>query len=247
MAALPTKAAIRYYDRHLTYLEIPVPEPAKRIAFVTIGQSPRDDVLPDIVAECRARFTATEIGVLDGLDDAAIAAFAPAPGDSVLVSRLRDGRGVDLGKPAVERRLREIFATLDTQGFDLIVLLCTGTFGHFDLRTPFIEPQPVVDHFMHGLAYGAKTLGALMPEPGQADDFTGLPGIATVADWASPYAADPYPALREAGARLAGADMIMMHCIGFTEAMRQAVKQAAGRPVLLSRRLVAHAIDLLLT
>ena len=74
-----------------------------------------------------------------------------------------------------------------------------------------------------------------------------LPGVATVTASASPYAADPFPALRQAGARLADADMLMMHCIGYTEAMRQAVMQAAGRPVLLSRRLVAHAIDLLLT
>jgi hypothetical protein len=29
--------------------------------------------------------------------------------------------------------------------------------------------------------------------------------------------------------------------------MRQAVKQASSRPVLVSRRLVAHAIDLLLS
>jgi protein AroM len=219
----------------------------KRIAFVTIGQSPRDDVMPDIVSECRTSFTATEVGVLDGLDEIAIAACAPRPGDPILVSRLRNGRGVVLGKPAVEQRLRMILASLDTQGFDLIVLLCTGTFGHFDLRTRFLEPQLVVDNFMPGLAYGAKALGALLPEPGQAEDFPDLPGVATVTASASPYATDPFPALREAGTRLADADMIMMHCIGYTEAMRQAVMQAAGRPVLLSRRLVAHAIDLLLT
>jgi protein AroM len=41
--------------------------------------------------------------------------------------------------------------------------------------------------------------------------------------------------------------MVVMHCIGYSEAMRQVVKQAAGRPVLVSRQLVAHAIDLLLS
>jgi len=39
----------------------------------------------------------------------------------------------------------------------------------------------------------------------------------------------------------------VMHCIGYSEAMRQVVKQAAARPVLVSRRLVAHAIDLVLS
>jgi protein AroM len=220
---------------------------SKRIAFVTIGQSPRTDVMPDIVAECRTVFSATERGVLDGLDDTAIAALAPQPGEAILASRLADGRGVVMGKPAVERRLREIFAELDTQGFDLIVLLCTGVFGRFDTQTPFLEPQHAVDHFVQGLAYGKEILGVMLPEPGQAGDFEGIPGFATKPGHGSPYIPDPMPALREAGASLADTDMIVMHCIGYTEAMRQEVARAAGRPVMLSRRIVAHAIDLLLT
>lgn len=219
----------------------------KRIAFVTVGQSPRTDVMPDIIAESRTAFVATERGALDGLDDDAIAALAPQAGEAILASRLRDGRGVLMGQPAVERRLREIFADLDTQGFDLIVLLCTGVFGHFETRTPFMEPQHVVDHVVQGLAYGAKVLGVILPDPRQADDFEGIPGVATRAAHGSPYVADPMPALRAAGAALADVDMIVMHCIGYTEAMRQEVQRASGRPVLLSRRIVAHAIDLLLT
>ncbi len=220
---------------------------SKRIAFVTIGQSPRTDVMPDIVAEARTAFTATERGVLDGLDDTAIAALAPHQGEAILASRLADGRGVLMGKPAVERRLREIFAELDGQGFDLIVLLCTGVFGHFNLKTPFMEPQHVVDHVVQGLAYGAKQLGVLLPDPRQADDFEGIAGVATKAAHGSPYIADPLPDLYRAGESLRDTDMIVMHCIGYTEAMRQEVQRAARRPVLLSRRIVAHAIDLLLT
>ena len=41
--------------------------------------------------------------------------------------------------------------------------------------------------------------------------------------------------------------MIVMHCIGYSNSMRRMVKRAAGRPVLVSRQLVAHAIDLLLS
>ncbi len=52
----------------------------KRVAFVTIGQSPRSDVVPDILAETREPFDVTERGALDGLDDAAIADLAPRPG-----------------------------------------------------------------------------------------------------------------------------------------------------------------------
>lgn len=218
-----------------------------RVAFVTIGQSPRSDVLPDILAETRTPFEVTERGALDGLDDAAIADLAPRAGEERLVSRLRDGREVLLGKPAIDRRLHAILAELDAGGFDLLVLLCTGQFTRFSLRTPFIEPQHTVDHFVQGLAYGAERIGILLPHPAQIDEFHGIPGVAIKAASASPYQANPEPALRAGGAALADTDIIVMHCIGYSEAMRQVVRQASGRPALVSRRLVAHAIDLLLS
>ncbi|MEA2731830.1 MAG: protein AroM, partial [Acetobacteraceae bacterium] len=173
--------------------------------------------------------------------------LAPRPGEERLVSRLRDGREVLLGKPAIDRRLHAILAELDAGGFDLLVLLCTGQFTRFSLRTPFIEPQHTVDHFVQGLAYGAERIGILLPNAAQIEEFHGIPGMATKAAGASPYLADPEAGLRKAGAELADTDMIVMHCIGYSEAMRQVVKQASGRPALVSRRLVAHAIDLMLS
>jgi protein AroM len=219
----------------------------RRVAFVTIGQSPRSDVVPDILAETRTRLDVTERGALDGLDDAAIADLAPRAGEERLVSRLRDGREVLLGKPAIDRRLHEILGELDDGGFDLLVLLCTGQFTRFILRTPFIEPQHTVDHFVQGLAYGAQRVGILLPNPGQIEEFHGIPGIETKAASVSPYLPGHEAALHTAATDLADTDIIVMHCIGYTEAMRQVVKQVTNRPVLVSRRLVAHAIDLVLS
>lgn len=218
-----------------------------RAAFVTIGQSPRTDVLPEILAETRTRLDVTERGALDGLDHAAIADLAPRPGEERLVSRLRDGQEVLLGKPAIDRRLHEILSELDEAGFDLLVLLCTGRFTRFTLRTPFIEPQHTVDHFVQGLAYGARRMGVLLPNEGQIDEFHGIPDVEIQAAAASPYVSDSEAGLRRAGADLGETDMIIMHCIGYTSAMRQIVREASGRPVLVSRQLVAHAIDLILS
>src|SRR3984893_18570855 len=136
-------------------------------AFVTIGQSPRSDVLPDILKETRTPFEVTEQGALDGLTDTEIVNLAPRPGEERLVSRLRDGTEVLLGKPAIDHRLHTILAELDAVGFHLLVLLCTGQFTRFDLRTPFIEPQHTVDHFAQGLAYGARQIGILLPNAAQ--------------------------------------------------------------------------------
>lgn len=220
---------------------------AKRVVFVTIGQSPRSDLVPELLAQTRTPLDVTEYGVLDNMADAEIAAIAPGPSQARLVSRLRDGREVILGKPAIEARLRILLSALDHEGFDLIVLLCTGQFGAFRLRTPFIEPQHAVDHFVQALAYGIDSLGVLLPNEKQIDEFHGIPGLRATLAAASPYVgAEDGAALRAAGAALADNGMIIMHCMGYSEPMRRQVMRSARCPVLLSRTLVGHAIDMIL-
>lgn len=220
---------------------------ARRVAFVTIGQSPRTDLVPEILAETRTPIDVTERGVLDGMSLVEVVAIAPGPNEERLVSRMRDGTEVILGKPAIEARLRVVFAELDERGFDLIVLLCTGHFGAFRLKTPFLEPQHAVDHFVQGLTYGVDRLGVLLPNEKQIDEFHGIPGMEAKLSFASPYTAEGEAQLSAAGEALADTGAIVMHCMGYSEAMRRQVMDRAGRPVLLSRRLVAHAIDLLLS
>jgi protein AroM len=216
----------------------------KRAAFVTIGQAPRDDLTPDILAESRCPLEVTEVGALDDLDADAIRAMAPHDGEECLVTRLKDASQVIIGKDKTHTRLQEIFTRLDGEGFDLIVLLCTGKFPPFNVSTPFIEPQLVVDNFVKGLSFNARELGVMVPDEKQIDEFHGIDGLDSVVSFASPYAGGRFD---DAGRKLAGCDIIVMHCMGYTQAMRREVAAASGRPVLLSRRLVAHAIDLLLT
>ena len=127
------------------------------------------------------------------------------------------------------------------------MLLCTGHFGAFRLKTAFLEPQHAVDHFVQGVTYGVQQLGVLLPNEKQIDEFHGIPGVATKFGYASPYVEESAAQLRIAGQALADTGAIVMHCMGYSEAMRRQVMEQAHRPVLLSRRIVAHAIDLILS
>ncbi|WP_416373270.1 AroM family protein, partial [Achromobacter insolitus] len=55
--------------------------PQRRVAFFTIGQSPRSDVVPEMASLLGARVRIDEFGALDGLDAAGLAALAPKPGE----------------------------------------------------------------------------------------------------------------------------------------------------------------------
>lgn len=178
-----------------------------RAAFVTIGQSPRSDMLAEIFAHTRTKLAVTERGALDGLNNDKIAALTPKPNEPRLITRLRDGRDVIVGKPAIDDRLRVILAELDNDGFDLLVLLCTGHLERFRTRTPFLQAQHVVDYFVQGIAGDAARVGVVLPSSEQTDGFHGLGDLETKLASASPFASDQGAALREVGAALADADM----------------------------------------
>ena len=75
------------------------------IGLVTIGQSPRVDVVPEMTAVMGPGVDVREAGALDGLSRAEIAALAPTGDDEILVTRLAAGSSVFLGKQKINRTI----------------------------------------------------------------------------------------------------------------------------------------------
>ncbi len=190
---------------------------AKRVAFVTIGQSPREDVLDEILPLLGADIEVREYGVLDGMSAEEIGALAPKGEEDRLCTRLGDGSEVTTTKAWTLRRLQGLMDRLDGEAFDLVVLLCTGYFEGLVSKTPMVEAREVMD-------------SAVRDQAGYR------PALVT---HASPYSD---ARLAAAGAELGQVDLIATHCMGYTEAMRETVADASGRPVLLARRLLAEAV-----
>ncbi|WP_454677306.1 AroM family protein [Achromobacter marplatensis] len=223
---------------------------SRRVAFFTIGESPRSDVVPEMARQLGETVQINEFGALDGLDAAALAAMAPRDGEYRFATRLRDGAQIQLDAAAAEARLAAVMQQADGAGYDVLVPLCTGT-AIAPMRTLVVEPQQVVDHLVAGLSQHCRKVGLVVPLAEQVDFFhMAVPlSCETQVVHASPYEADAGQAARnfaEAGQSLASCDLIVMHCMGYAERMRQAVAQASGRPVLLSNRLVAQALSQLL-
>ena len=222
-----------------------MPGQSKRVAFVTIGQSPRDDVMPEMLAQIGAGIEPVEIGLLDGLSREEIARLAPSGDGYRLVSRLRDGSEVVVAKAWAERRLQEVVHEIDGEGFDLIVLLCTGSFPQLRSRTLLVEAGRVVDHLVDALSEDGRVVGLMLPNAKQIGAYQRSSNgqAPTIATHASPYADRRFP---EAVDDLKGADLIVMHCMGYDAAMKTEVARLSGKPVLLSRGLVAATVQQLL-
>lgn len=215
------------------------------VRFVTIGQTPRTDMVPDLVARLPEGTVVREAGALDGLDRAAVAALAPGPGEQRLVTRMAAGTQVIVGKAKIQARLQKIFDGFGRDPSVVTVLVCTGEFP--ELRGPgvFLDAQHLVDHGVAAICAGMGKIGLMLPAAEQADEFhfKPAPHQELRITWASPYVGDRFA---EAGRELSGCDAVVMHCMGFTEEQRRRVATASGRPVLLARRFVAAAVAQLL-
>jgi protein AroM len=212
-----------------------------RALFVTIGQTPRSDLVPELREWLGGRVDIEERGALDGLGVEAIAAMAPRAGDHRLVTRLAGGQEVVVRKDLVHTRLQRVFDAAAAEDFLCTVLLCTGHFPAFRIRGLFLEAQTIVDQSVAAIARNARSIGLMVPLKEQIEEFHFRPDVGQTlrASYASPYTPGR---LAEASSELAETDLIVMHCIGYTEAMRQTVASVSKRPVLLARRLVAAAV-----
>lgn len=211
----------------------------RRLGILTIGQSPRVDVVPAIV-EVLTGVEIAEAGALDGLTQAEIAALAPTPGEYVLVTRLRDGRDVVISRERVLPYVQQALARL-APTVDLVLLLCTGEFPSLRSDRLIIEPSRVLQHFVAGTA-GRRSLGVLVPLPEQAAEAERrwrrtVDRVTAVAD-VSPYRDADFP---QAARRLrdAGAEIIVMDCMGYTPAQKRQVVAACALPTILAGTAVA--------
>ena len=102
-----------------------------------------------------------------------------------------------------------------------------------------------------GVEVTGKTLGLIVPLAAQVETFRlAQPvGCEVRISHASPYEQVPAQAAAAfdaVGRQLANCDLIVMHCMGYSAAMRDRVAHASGRPTLLSNRMVADALAALL-
>lgn len=221
---------------------------AKRIGMITIGQSPRNDVTPDLLNIMGEDVEIVQRGALDGLTLDEIERMKPAGDDYTLVTRLKDGNQVMISKKTVLPLMQEKISELDREGINPILLLCTGDFPVFDAKALVVEPQKILHFGVKGLA-GRQKIGVLTPareQMSQAEIKWAASGLNAVAFFGSPYIeGDEY---LEGIGELAKMDisLIVMDCMGYTIEMKERARDVTDKPVILARTFVARIMSELL-
>jgi len=216
------------------------------VGLVTIGQSPRSDVVPEMAALIGPGVEVREAGALDGLKRSEIEALAPTGHDEILVTRLQDGSAVFVGEEKIVGLVEQRIAALERGGATLTALLCTGAFPRLHATRPLIQPHPVLLGTLRGLSWPGR-LGVLtpsVPHVPQTEARWRRDGFDPVVAPLSPYEEEDPAALRRAAEamRAGGAGLVVMDCMGFRRKTRDELRGLTGVPVLLANLLVARVI-----
>jgi len=210
-----------------------------KIGMITIGQSPRNDVVTEI-RDILGPVEIIERGCLDELTKEQMETLKLKEGEPFLVTLLRNGSSIQVSTEKVTNLLQQRIKELE-RDVDLIVLLCTGDFANLQSKKLIIEPGKLIRKLVQGILTKEQKLGVIIPSVEQMEQ--------TKKKWAAENlvvaVASPYEnqeKLRDAAKALQAKDVSLsvLDCVGYTRQMKQYVQEITGKPAILSRTIAAR-------
>ena len=210
-----------------------------KLGLITIGQSPRVDITPDIRPLFGPDVEFIEMGALDGLTHEEIDTFTPEEGDYVLISKLNDGTSAVFAERYILPRLQNCIDTLEDKGAQVIMFLCTGTFPDFKTRVPVFYPCNILNGAVPALAPRGK-IAVITPKEEQIEQCYGKwkELVKEVTVFVADEAADKVRPL--------DVDCVLLDCMGYTKEMKDRFRARAGKLTILSRTCAARNVSELL-
>lgn len=217
----------------------------RKLGAITIGQSPRDDVIPEMMEFIGDDIEVLQAGALDGLTFEEVEKLPIEKDDYVLVSKLRDGNSVKFAERHILPRLQQCIDKLEDEGVDLILFVCTGVFPDISKSSvPLLYPQKIIHGVVPNLLDKGK-LAVITPDKDQIKQSEEkweevVSNVEVVV--ASPYTKeDQFPEAINI-LKDSDANIVVMDCMGYTGKMKRRVSEETGKMVVLSRTIVARVI-----
>ena len=220
-----------------------------KIGTVTIGQSPRVDLIPELREAIGVKVDIEERGALDNLSLEEVKTFYPGPEDYILVTRMRDGTEVKIAESYIIPRIKNCIADLEKQDVELIIFICTGEFPGVSSHKLIIWPDRLLEHTVRGILQKG-ILAVVSPSPDQTammrKKWQGTK-LQVVAEAVSPYSGSE-EMFAEVAYRISKskADLTVLDCIGFNRRIKKIFREITQKPVILPRTILGRVVGELL-
>ncbi|MBN1683019.1 AroM family protein [Candidatus Bathyarchaeota archaeon] len=217
----------------------------KLIGMLTIGQTPRNDILSSIESVLDKDIKVIEAGALDDFTTNQIQDYEKHPDDYILVTKIKNGKEVKLPKRILIPLLQKKIHELNAVGVNVIVIMCTGKFPPFISNCPVVTPSEILHGVIEGVLKKGR-LGVIYPTHEQVtfleSEFS-REGISLYGDWYSPYLNDG--SLNSLIQRLLkeNLELVFLNCFGFDKELKDIIYKNLGIPVIQANTLIARILN----
>lgn len=214
-----------------------------KIGAVTIGQSPRDDIIPGIRDILGPGVEVIEAGALDGLSLEEVKDFYPEPADFTLVTRMKDGTEVKVAEKYIVPKINSCISGLEDLGVEILMLLCTGAFPGIESKGILLRPDRLLGNIVKGILEKGR-LGVIVPSSDQIPAMKkkwGRTNLDVVPGAVSPYTGTKKEIIETANkVKNSNVDLIVLDCIGFNRETKAIFREVTKKPVLLPRTILGR-------
>lgn len=217
----------------------------RTVGVITIGQTPRPDVVKQLRLILGDEPTILVAGALDEATETEISSMTPNRSEDSLFTFLRSGEQVIVGKAEIAVLVRRCMDRFAQQGVDVILISCTAAFRNLTPKGNLVLPYLVLPSLVHAILPAGR-LGIFTPLASQEDQVR--------AKWSSfgwelsvqaLLPREMTPELESSARHMAATSphLIVMDCMGYSQAMKERVRAATGIPTILAITTAARAVQ----
>lgn len=217
-----------------------------RVLVITLGHSPRADLIDEVFSQLGRPLDVTELGLLDGLSGIEIEELRAERGQQIIVTCLANGAPIKLSRAKIAQRAYSVIASIPPGAYALVVLMTTGIFRELKSTCPTVNTQRSVESAIISMAAEGDTVGVVFPAKRQMSEVD-IPALSLFDVRVSHAKHGNREELHSAAKGLKDCAYVVLNSVGFTECDRELVAALTEKPVILPRRIIVGSIHLILS
>lgn len=243
-----------------------------KIGLITIGQSPRADILTDWMFDKEqiesfepmgtlsppegspipGNIEFVHVGALDEIPPEGISEIKPPSGEGGFISRLKDGSWTLIDHDKLKPLMINRVEGLEKAGCKAILQLCTGSFPYLDTKALLIKPGILCRNIIESVLGPKGRIGLFRPFPlreGQKKQEKPVRSPRwgdreTYSVNANPYEGPPENIMPAVKEmKEQDVDIAYMGCLGYSYAHKRIASEVLQRPVVLPRSVSARTLS----
>ena len=220
----------------------------KKVAFLTIGQSPREDVFSEIIPGLSSACRIIQAGALDDLSREEIDRLKPQKGHLPLITRLRNGQPVIVSREKICPLLQAKINRLEQEEVEIIAILCTEDFADLHSKKKLLLPFNLLKEEILKLSPSGLVIFIPLKEQKKLTEAKWrIPKIPLLIEILNPYKDffNLYKLINKLGRR--ENFLLVFDCFGYSISLAQSISEQFALPFITPRLILAQEINRLIS